>query len=144
MSMQLFDQRIMRTRVLDSVQQWDVEEKSRELIEKLLEKYVEEIRQTARIFISWIAGVRRDAPRSEPEAQMLADMVQRRESAILPNNMEALRVYADLVRIGAEVAAWRIKMIEERTNQPFKVISNPNHPTPAKAERRAAAMRRVV
>ncbi len=75
---------------------------------------------------------------------MLADMVQRRESAILPNNMEALMVYADLVRIGAEVAEWRIKMIEGRTNKPFKVIGNPTHKHTTKRAEKLATMRLVV
>jgi hypothetical protein len=144
MGMDLFDQRIMRTRILDAVDHEIVEIKMRELIEKLLEKYTEEIRQPARVFISWLAGVKRDQRYSEAESQMLGNMVKHRESSILPNNMEALRVYADLVKIGAEVSEARIKMIEERTSKPFKVISNPN-PAPGKkqAERRAG-MRRVV
>lgn len=143
MSMQMFDQRIMRIRILDPVDHEIVEIKARELIEKLLEKYTEEIRQPARIFVSWISGVKRDQPRSEDEAKMLADMVQHREAAIMPRNMEALRVYADLVQLGAEVAAFRIKMIEERTAKPFKVISNPNHATQAKKQG-GAKIRRVV
>jgi hypothetical protein len=146
MGMNLFDQRIMRTRILDSADHEVVEIKMRELIEKLISKYREEIRQPARIFVSWISGVRRDQPRTEAEAKMLENMVQLRESTILPNNMEALRVYADIVKIGAEVAEARIKMIEERTSKPFKVISNhlpPATPGKKQAERRAG-MRRVV
>lgn len=143
--MQLFDQRIMRFRLLSSEDHADVEAQALALIEKLLENYREEIRQPARIFIAWISGARRDAPRSDPEAKMLADMVQLRESSILPNNMEALRVYADLVRIGGEVAAARVRMIEERTTKPpFKVISNPQQPTTPQNNELKAAIRRVV
>lgn len=148
MGLQLFDQRIMRTRVLDAYDHEAVEMKMRELIEKLLERYTEEIRQPARIFVSWISGVRRNEPRSAEEAETLKNMVTLRESAILPNNMEALRVYADLVAIGGEVAAARIKMIEEKTRQhkhkPFKVISNPYQPTIPQNDGRKAAIRRVV
>ena len=146
--MTLFDENIGRFRILAPDDHEIVEIKAREYAERLLELkgYNEEIRRPARIFISWIAGIRRDQPRTKEEAQMLADMVQRRESAILPNNMAALRVYADLVRIGSEVAAERIKMIEERTTKPFKLISNPSHTTQTKkrTESRAPTMRRVV
>ncbi|OCB03419.1 hypothetical protein BBC27_08105 [Acidithiobacillus ferrivorans] len=145
MGMQLFDQRTMQFRGLDSEDHAELEAQTLALIEKLIGKYREEIRQPARIFIAWISGVRRDQPRTEAEAKMLADMVQRRESAILPSNMEALRVYADIVKIGAAVAEARIKMIEERTSKPFKVISNHLPSTPQNDDRKGKAeIRRVV
>ncbi len=146
-SMTLFDQRIDRFRLLTPDDHEIVEIKTSEYIERLLELagYKEEIRRPARIFIAWISGAKRDATRAPDEAKMLADMVQKRETAILPNNMEALRVYADLIRIGAEVAEWRIALIEERTRRPFNVINGaPAKSAKKKQPRQTPDLRRVI
>lgn len=149
--MYLYDQRIDRFRSLQPDDHEILEIKTREHIEKLLDLagYRDPIRSPSRIFVSWISGARRDAPRPPDEAKMLSDMVQKRERAIAEHNMESLRVYADLVLIGAEVAAFRIAMIDDLTRKPFKVIQGSDSTARGKLSkkkqtRQAPDLRRVV
>ena len=146
MSLELFDQRGMRHRRLDDSDHQVVELKTREYIEKLIEGYPTATQDLARVFIFWMAGGRQSRlnPPFEGDMERLKKMLASRECAIAPQSMEAIRIYADMIRLASVAAQFRIQMIEGMTLKPFKVITNHRRHLIKDARDRKAAIHRVV
>ncbi|MHB8354430.1 MAG: hypothetical protein ACYDCF_08370 [Burkholderiales bacterium] len=99
-----------------------VEIKTLELIRVETAKYKEDFRKQAQVFVAWLAGTEKGALlRTDEEKRMLGDLIMKRGDALAQNSMEAQRVYAELVRLGAEIAEARIKLIEERARAAVRV-----------------------
>lgn len=119
-----FDQRAAdgKFRLVNRDDREIVEIKTLELIKVETQKYKEDFRKQAQIFVAWLAGTERGALlRTDEEKKMLGDLIMRRGDALAPNNLEAQKVYAELVRLGAEIAEARIKLIEERARAAVRV-----------------------
>ena len=146
-----FDQRATDGSKFRLVNQNDreiVEIKTLELIKVETQKYKESFRHQAQIFVAWLAGTERGALlRSDEEKKMLGDLIMKRGDALAPNNLEAQKVYAELVRLGAEVAEARIRMIEERARAAIRVAVDNSDPADqqkkAKVRKVAPALRLV-
>lgn len=120
-----FDQRAAdgsKFRLVNQNDRETVEIKTLELIIVETAKYKEDFRKQAQVFVAWLAGTERGALlRTDEEKRMLGDLIMKRGDALAPNSMEAQRVYAELVRLGAEIAEARIKLIEERARAAVRV-----------------------
>ena len=145
-----FDQRAAdgKFRLVNRDDREIVEIKTLELIKVETQKYKEDFRKQAQIFVAWLAGTERGALlRTDEEKKMLGDLIMRRGDALAPNNLEAQKVYAELVRLGAEIAEARIRMIEERARAAIRVAvdnSDPaDQPKKAKVRKVAPALRLV-